>query len=70
MKEAIGALCVGLGALLLWGCGIGVFVSTVAWVLSLVGITFITGAGVLIFKFLGGWIGGAVALSLGYALLH
>ena len=70
MKKAIGALCVGLGALLVWGSGIGVFVSMVVWVLSLVGITSITGAGSLVFAFLGGWIGGVVTLSLGYALLH
>jgi hypothetical protein len=69
MKAAIGALCVVLGAILLWGCGVGVFVSLILAILSLVGLTFIKGAGVLIFYFVGGWLLGVVALSLGYGLL-
>ena len=57
MKESIGIILAVIGMIGLWVCGIGATISLVSWVLSLVGLPLITGAGTLFLKFAAGWIG-------------
>jgi hypothetical protein len=69
MKEVFGLIFMIFGIAALAVCGIGFAVSVIAWILTLLGIPFITGAGSLIFKFAGGWIVGLIVAVLGQAMV-
>ena len=69
MKLILGSLLAILGAFIAWASGIALVVSVVAWVVSLMGPTLIQGAGVLIFKFAGGWLIGIISTILGASLV-
>ena len=69
MKEVIGLILMLVGVLTLGLCGLGITVSLLAWLLSLMGIPFITGAGLLIFKFAGFLIVGLMVAVTGQALI-
>ena len=68
MKTLIGVILLAFGLIGLGVCGLGVTVSLVAWIASLLGIPFITGAGILFFKFAGTWLVSMVAAAIGYGL--
>lgn len=70
MKEFIGFILAVMGALGLFFCGLGVTVSVIAWIASIVGVPFIVGAGTLIFKFAGLWVLSALSAMVGYSLLN
>jgi hypothetical protein len=65
MKVVLGSLLAIVGMFCVWVCGVGVLVSTVAWVCSLVGLPLITGAGTLAFKFAAGWLVAFVVTLVG-----
>jgi hypothetical protein len=69
MKEVLGLIFMVLGIAALSVCGIGVTVSIVAWILSLLGIPLFTGAGMLIFKFAGCWLVGLILAVLGQGMV-
>jgi hypothetical protein len=68
--KTLGIILAILGSIGAAVCGLGFTVSLVAWVLSLLGVPFILGAGALIFKFAGGWLISIIVALLGYGLLQ
>jgi hypothetical protein len=69
MKIIIGTMLSILGEFAAWACGIGVMISLVLWILSLLGMPLVVGAGAFIFKFAGGWILGLVFGLLGVSMV-
>ena len=70
MKFVIGSILVVAGFVGVWLCGLGILVSMVAWICSLLGAPFILGAGALVFKCTGIWLVSMLTVFIGGAMVH
>ena len=69
MNIIIGLTLTVLGSIMVWVCGLGITITLVAWICTMIGLPFIAGAGTLVFKFAGGWLVGIILTILGATLV-
>jgi hypothetical protein len=69
MKTIIGSMLSIIGTIMAWVCGLGFTISVVLWVLSVLGLPLVVGAGMFIFKFAGGWLIGVILALLGVTMV-